>query len=148
MDPLTITGSVLAITARCLTTVLALHGLRARFQHAQTTISALCSESTIMSASLAQIQNLILSNPDALTSHLQQRPELVSTFDTVLTGCMVVFSVLDDEVQRLFPSNANENAGLLDRARVVWKEDIMNDLLSQIRGQQGALTLLVQALQL
>lgn len=148
MDPLTITGSVIGITARCLTTIRALDRIRAQFRHAEATITALCSETNIISASLAQIHNLVLSNPDALTRNLQQRPELVSTFDTALTGCLVVFSVLGDEVQKLSPTGPDTAPDVLSRARVVWKEDVMKDLLHQIRGQQGALTLLIQALQL
>lgn len=107
-------------------------------------ISAIYSESTIISASLGHIQSLVLKSPDAISSSLQSRPELDSAFDTALTGCMLVFSVLDDEIQRL-----NQNPNDPKRRMVyLWKEDTMKELLQQLRGQQTALTLLVQALQM
>ncbi|KAJ9637311.1 hypothetical protein H2199_007598 [Coniosporium tulheliwenetii] len=150
MDPLTITTSVLAITTRCVSMAKELNDLREKFKDAQMMISAICSESTVISASLAHIQTIVLSNPDALTAQFQFRPELEGAFDTALTGCMMVFSVLQDEVQSLTSSSksASKDIGWSIKAKYLWKEETMKDLLQQLRGQQTALTLLIQALQM
>ncbi|EON63495.1 hypothetical protein W97_02723 [Coniosporium apollinis CBS 100218] len=150
MDPLTITASVLSITTRCIHIAKDLSDLREKFKDAQMMISAICSESTVISASLAHIQTIVLSNPDALTTQLQFRPELEGAFDTALTGCMMVFSVLQDEVQSLTSSSksASKDIGWSIKAKYLWKEESMKDLLQQLRGQQTALTLLIQALQM
>ncbi len=66
------------------------------------------------------------------------------TFDQAITGCMLVYSVLEDEVQKLY-ARADSVSG---RIRYLWREEAMKDLLHQIRGQQTALTLLIQALQM
>jgi hypothetical protein len=143
MDPISITASVLGITSRCLSTAKTLYCLREKFKNSQMTISAIYSECTIISASLGHIQSLVLTNPEILRSNLQSRPELESVLDIALTGCVLVFSVLDDEVQTL-----NRGVGSMGtRVAHLWKEGTMSDLLTQIRGQQTALSLLIQALQ-
>jgi tRNA A37 threonylcarbamoyladenosine dehydratase len=144
MDPISITTAVLSITARCLTTARALYALRERYKHAQMTISAIYSESTVISASLGHVQNLLLSKAESLASKLKSREELENILDTSLTGCTLVYSILHDEVQKL--SNKGETAAA--KASAVWKEETMKELLQQIRGQQTALTLLIQALQM
>lgn len=151
MDPLSITGTVLSITARCLMTAKALNDLRDKYKGAQITIAALSSECAVIGASLSRIQSLILQDLNGLSTQLKFRPELEGVFDTALTGCVVVFSVLDDEVRKLTASSAADGSaglGFRTKARYVWNEATMKDLLSQIRGQQTALTLLIQALQM
>jgi hypothetical protein len=153
MDPLSITATVVTLTARCISTAKSLYNLHSQFKHAHLTISAIYSESTIISASLGHVQNLVLTKPEAFG----ERPELGGILDTALTGVMLVFSVLGDEVQELMGvgGDGHEGSGSLGRElgkrkamKVVWKEDVMRELLVQIRGQQTALTLLIQALQL
>jgi hypothetical protein len=143
MDPITITTTVIALTGRCLGTAKTLYHLRDHFKNSQMTISAIYSECTVISASLGHVQSLVLTNPEILRSNLQSRPELESVLDSALTGCVLVFSILDDEVQAL---NRNVSA-LSTRVAHLWKEGTMSDLLTQIRGQQTALSLLIQALQ-
>jgi hypothetical protein len=146
MDPLTITTAALTISARCLTTAKTVYALRTKFKNAQVTISAIHSESTVIGASLGHLQNLVLKDPETLRSNFASRPELESAFDTALTGCALVYSVLDDEVKKLLgdDNGSSRAAGL----KCVWKEDTMKELLQQIRGQQSALSLLIQGLQL
>ncbi|KAF2179065.1 hypothetical protein K469DRAFT_717574 [Zopfia rhizophila CBS 207.26] len=149
MDPLTITSAVISISARCIQSARALYDLRGKYKDASMTITAIYSESTVISTSLAHIQGLISKNPDALRSTLQERPELEATFDQALTGCVLVYSVLDDEVRRLYTGIGKEGvAGMVGRVKFLWKEEAMRDVLVQIRGQQTALGLLIQALQM
>ena len=149
MDPLSITAVVASITAHCLTTAKTLTELKNKYREAEMTIAAMCSETTVISASLAYIQNLLLRNPDVMATHLQSRPELQSTLDTALTGCVVVFSVLKDELEKLTASG-NDGRELVwaAKAKYLWNEGMMKDLLQQIRGQQTAFILLIQMLQM
>lgn len=101
MDPLSITATVIALWGTCLKTVTTLNNLREKYKHAQALISAICAESTVICASISQIQSLLLQRPEALRSQLRDRSDLVSTFDVAVTGCTVVYAVLDDELQRL-----------------------------------------------
>lgn len=150
MDPLSITASVMSVTTCCIKTAKTISDLQEKYKHAQATISALCAESTVICASLSQIQSLILSRPEIVKAQLKERPELVATFDVALTGCMVVFAVLDDELQKLVAHGLEpvEEVGWTEKAKFLWKESFMKDLLGQIRGQQSALALLMQAIQM
>ncbi|KAF2145327.1 uncharacterized protein K452DRAFT_355813 [Aplosporella prunicola CBS 121167] len=151
MDPVTalgLTSSVVEITAHCLKAATALDELRQKYESAERTITAFCAESTGISASLSQVQSLLLRDPVNDPSYLKNRPELLPAFDTALTGCEVVYACLDEEIQRLVLGAVNtDNLTWKVKARFVWKEDVMKELLQQLRGQQAALNLLIQALQ-
>jgi hypothetical protein len=155
MDPLSVTASVLQITTACLKTVKTLDALRQRFQNARTTIAALCSESILVSAALSNVQGLFLANNDALTVYLRGRPELASALDIALTGCAVVYACLEEEIRKLDVDPQTEGRdgwarqpGWRTRGRLLWNEETMKEYLGQIRGQQAALTLLIQGLQM
>lgn len=96
----------------------------------------------VISASLSQIQNYLLRDD------LSSKPELRKAFDTALTGCMTVYGCLDVEVQRLQNKVEDGTLGWKDKAKYLWNEADMEQLLIQIRGQQTALTLLLQGLQM
>ncbi|KAJ4372234.1 hypothetical protein N0V83_004008 [Neocucurbitaria cava] len=112
------------------------------------TISALCAEATTISAALSQIQSLILGNPDAVITQLRPRSEVLATFDNALTGCSVVLAVLDDEIAALMTEGQSGDMSWTQRAKLVWKDAIMQDLLQQLRGQSAAIGLLIQVLQI
>ena len=147
MDPLSHTASVITVTSACLATTKALNGLLRNYKDVQRTIVAICSETSVISASLVQIQSLLLRDVQALTSQIQSRHELEATFDTALTGCMVIFSCLDDKVQNLAGYANGSKKGWMARAKYLWKEDTMKQYLQQLRGQQTAITLLTHLLQ-
>lgn len=96
----------------------------------------------VIAASLSQVQNLL--QRDAL----QNKPELHETFDQALTGCRVVYTCLEEEVRDLVAKANNNDLGFRDRTKFIWKEETFKELLQQIRGQQSALSLLIQGLQM
>ncbi|KAF2202759.1 hypothetical protein GQ43DRAFT_462125 [Delitschia confertaspora ATCC 74209] len=149
MDPLAAASAVIAISGRCVRTARALYDLRTKYKDASITISAIYSESTVISTSLGHIHMLISKNSESLRTTLRDRPELSVTFDQALTGCVLVYSVLDDEVTKLYSGIGKEGvASVRTRMKFLWKEEGMKDILMQIRGQQTALGLLIQALQM
>ena len=151
MDPLSLTANIVSLTSACLRSAKAFNDLREHFKHAQATLSALCAESTVICASLSQIQSLVLRRPEILRTQLNERSELVAIFDVAITGCMVIYAVLDDEIQALTVSAGSGDgaeAGWAAKAKLLWKEGLMRDLLDQLRGQQHAIGLLIQALQM
>ncbi|KAB2570420.1 hypothetical protein DBV05_g10889 [Lasiodiplodia theobromae] len=153
VDPITITYSVVNITSCVLTTAKSLSDLRDKYNNAHNTINAICTESSVISASLAQIQSLLLRDgaSNDLDSHFANRPELRDTFDNALSGCTIVYACLEEEIQRLAAGARDADTNIMTwkvRCRFIWREDTMRDLLSQLRGQQMALNLLIQMLQL
>jgi hypothetical protein len=144
MEPLSIAAAVVTITTRCIFTAKDLYSIYEKYTHAQTTISAIYTESTVIAASLGRIQNLICTRPEILRSNLQSQPDLTGIFNTALNGCSIVYQGLNNEVQKLIMAPDC----IHNRIQAVWKEDIMKEFLEQIRGSQLALTLLMQTLQL
>ncbi|KAH7050132.1 hypothetical protein B0J12DRAFT_600185 [Macrophomina phaseolina] len=149
VEPMTAISVVLNISSSVFTNAQTLSNLRDRYQNATSTITAICAESSSISAALSQIQGLLLRDVSHLDSHFANRPELRETFDTALTGCEVIYACLEEEIQRL-SANARDADAMTWRVkcRFIWREDTMRDLLSQLRGQQMALNLLIQMLQL
>ncbi|KAK4123924.1 hypothetical protein N657DRAFT_681038 [Parathielavia appendiculata] len=148
MDPLSIAPIVAQTTAICLTTIKSLYNLREKFKDAPMVVTAICAESTVISTSLAQIQSLLLQMPN-LARQWALRTELPIVLDQALTGCMLIFSCIEAEIQRI--TGGVQNVALKrwrSRLRMMWSESQLNDLLSSIRGQQTAMTLLIQLLQM
>lgn len=108
---------------------------------------AISSEMTLINASLSHIQTLILSKEDS-ESLLRSRPEIATTLDTALTGCMVLFSCLDEEIKNV-TKHTRRLATLpwKGKMKVAWKHETFQELLDGIRGQQLAISTLIQLLQ-
>ncbi|KAF2854389.1 hypothetical protein T440DRAFT_388390, partial [Plenodomus tracheiphilus IPT5] len=119
-----------------------LYDLRSRYKDASVLITAIYSESLVIAAALSQVQ--ILLQHDAL----QNKPQLLETFDRALTGCRVVYGCLEEEVRDLVAKTDSDDLRFKDRAKFLWNEATFKDLLTQIRGQQSALSLLIQGLQM
>lgn len=145
MDPLSVISGVVGVISIDLKTATTLQSLQSRYQNASVTTAAMCSESTLVASSLAHIQTLFLDKPRRIETDFQSRPGLHATFDTALTGCMVVYSCLERELEKFASSvdmASTQGAAMKSKARLLWNEDLMNQYLTQLRGQQAALTLL------
>ncbi|KAK3648995.1 hypothetical protein LTR56_007127 [Elasticomyces elasticus] len=97
----------------------------------------------------AQIESLLRQDGDAVVSRFIQQPVLASAFDTAITGCQMVYSCLDAELQELV--RALQQDGNLDwkrKFKTIWKQDTMSGFQQQIRGQVLALNTLLQGLQM
>lgn len=132
----------MAALPQCIQSAKELYDLRERYKDASVLITAIYSESMVIAASLSQVQNLL--QHDALL----QKPQLLETFDRALTGCRVVYGCLEEEVRDLAEKAQRNDLRFRDRAKYLWKEDTFKELLTQIRGQQSALSLLIQGLQM
>lgn len=59
-----------------------------------------------------------------------------------------MYGCLEEEVRDLVAKTEANDLKFKDRAKFLWKEDTFKELLTQIRGQQSALSLLIQGLQM
>lgn len=116
--------------------------MRERFDQAASLITAIYTESMVIAASLSQIQSLLQGTT------LQSKPELRNTLDRALTGCWVVYQSLDEEVRDLADKGDVDDLRKRDRAHFLVKEANFKELLQQIQGQQSALGLLIQGMQM
>jgi len=135
------------ITSTCVATGKIIYDIVCKYQDAPRNMVAISSEATIISAALSQVQALILSNSDP--EHLlRTRPEIAATLDTALTGCMVLFSVLDQDLRELSRKIASDELSWKGKAKMVWKQDKFQDLLDGLRGLHSAIGTLIQLLQM
>ncbi|KAK0662621.1 hypothetical protein DIS24_g1861 [Lasiodiplodia hormozganensis] len=135
-------------------------------QQSTTTTAAvtnLCAQVNAISASLHQLQALLLRDGDdaSAQSDSPQQQQLRAALDAALTACAFGFACLDAEIQHLAPSPASAAGGSSPpatsdassrwRARRAsrgpqWREDPMKELLRYLGGVRRALGSLVRAL--
>src|SRR5215469_10846831 len=137
----------LKITTTCVSAAQSLNALRNKYSDAPMTVVAICSEITLISASLSQIQTLVLRRHD-LTNVLNAKPDLAAVLDTSLIGCAVLFSRLHEEIQRI-TKGSTEPSQLTwkGKARVMWNHDRLKELLDGLRGKQHAINTIINLLQ-
>ncbi|KAF2001314.1 hypothetical protein P154DRAFT_619347 [Amniculicola lignicola CBS 123094] len=149
MDPLSITAAVLGITTKCFSAAKALNDIRNAFQNAPVTLTSLCSETTIIAASLSRIQSLLLQDVAVTSNTFATRREVRETFDSTLTSCVVIGSCLEEHVKNITRHIlAGKKSNWKARFKTVWNADEIEQLLGQIRGQQLAINLLISLLQM
>jgi hypothetical protein len=152
MDPISAIGlvaSVLQVASTCVKTVHTLEQLKHRFNAAPSSIEALYTESTIVSASLSHLVELFNRSDNTLVNVLRAKPELSSALDRALSGCNAVYVSLDQDLQKICASSDNnDKLGIRRRTSFLWRQDIFKGYLAQIHGHQSALTLLIQGLQM
>src|SRR2546423_11184386 len=95
-DPISIVSAVGGIAAICLKASMALRSLASKYTNAAVTLTSLSSECAIVSTALNELQALLVRN-----ARIQSRADILSTFDTALTGCMVVLSCLERDVEKV-----------------------------------------------
>jgi hypothetical protein len=77
------------------------------------------------------------------------RPELLATFDTALVGCMVIVSCIEDEIKSMKIEEPGQGSlSVKQKVKAVWNEENIKELVGQLRGQQTALGLLMQTIQM
>lgn len=135
------------ITGICLSTAKTLYDIRSKYTDAPTNLVVLCSETTVISASLSYLQAIVCQKQE-LVQTLDSRPELAHTLDTALIGCMVLFSCLEEETSKITATSSKTGTmSWKGKARVIWNHDKLQELLEGLRGQQLAINLLIQLVQ-
>jgi len=143
MDPISITASIIAITTISGKAAKILHSTLTTYGTASLVIASMCSEAAAVSAALTHIQGEINRRPETIMKQLASRPELFATLDATLTGCMAVSTCLEEEAQKL-ASGASWGA----KARLLWTQDMLKQLLDMMRGHRDGLSIIIQALQM
>lgn len=164
MDPLTITATVSTLIIAIVKTGKSLSLLFDYYTSAHRCLFLIQTECTVLAAALAQIQSHFgLSDHDGAIGSAtaggnsgagkarELPPSLVGALDLSLLGCTMTIEVLTSEVNpmvgegqlqsTLNPAKGKKKA----KAKYVWREESMNGLLQQLRGQSMALGLLLKA---
>ena len=124
--------------------------VRDSYKSAPTTLTATLTECKIIHITLSKIQGLVYKNETDLSSRLTAQAPLREAFDGALTGCRMTLAALNFELDKLAEPKkptTSIDIGFKAKARLVWKEDIMKQLLDQTRGQMSSLTCLIELLE-
>lgn len=107
-------------------------------------MKSLCSQLKLTAASLSQIQSLLLKDQEILG----RQPELQEAFDTALTACLVLTTLLDKYMLSIKKSLLHgTRRSWKVNFKTVWNESEIKELLEQLHGQQVAIGALVSLLQ-
>lgn len=148
MDPLSIATATSSLVFTVVKNGRALATIYEKYQDAHRCLFLMQTECTVLAAALSQLQVLFSGNSSA---RLREYPEgVLEALDLSLVGCTLTLSVLTKEIGGLtdgVEDLGKEQLGMGKgkRAKYVWKEESMNELLLQLRGQSSALMLLLKA---
>lgn len=147
MDPMAIIGAASSLIVSFARVSKSLSDIKSSFDKAPIAIASMMTECKTISAVLTRLQNLTLGNPVALSPRLMTPETLIESFDDALTGCMLVLSALEAQLQRLIEGEKPETTGFVTRVRLLWNEEAMSQLLGHLRGQHTAISTLIALFQ-
>jgi hypothetical protein len=142
-----IAGLVLAITPLllgCKKVIKIIQDVRTKCKTAPLTMISIATECSTVSTALSQLQFL---------SQGEGREHIMHSIEASILGCTLTLSVLEEYIMGLQSSiedsilKATNQAGMMAKAMVVWKEDEMKELLQQLQSHQINLKILLTVLQ-
>lgn len=123
-----------------------------RYQNAAMTMASIARECSVVSVALVQLR-VIFTGADYLLYKSQEGDEdIMRSIDAVTLGCSMTLSLIKqhladavkkDGVETLESSNGVSRK---EKAKFVWNEEEVKDLLLQLRGYQSSLSLLLNVL--
>jgi len=144
MDPLSIatgTASLVVTTGKLLKL---LHGLHGTIQNALLLLSSIISECTTVYTSLSVLQDLQLTKLRQLN---EQTDNVSDAFELALISCAQIVSVIEKGVQSCLKADKSpSDVDAVKKVKIILSKDYLLELVLQLRGQQQALTLLVNTL--
>lgn len=150
MDPFTVSMAVAPLILSSAKLIMLVSAVKDSYKTASTTLIATSAECRVMHMTLSKIQGLVYKNESDLSSRLTAQKPLREAFDDALTGCRMTLAALNLEMDKLIEPNMGTQTtgfGFRVKAKLVWKEDIMKQLLDQTRGQMTSLRYLIEFLE-
>jgi hypothetical protein len=137
MDPVSITAAAASLVYSVVRNGRALAAIYDKYQDAHRCIFQIQAECTVLAAALSQIEILFTRS----STRAKRCPDnFIEALDISLVGCTLTLSALSKEIEVLQNADTKKK-----KAKYVWKEQTINELLQQLRGQTSALNLLLQA---
>ena len=152
MDPLSISASISTLLVGSTRIIQLANNLRLKYQSGAMAMANIASECSIVNVALAQLQ-AVFAGADLQSYKTEQGGEdILRSFDAVTMGCSMTHSLLEQHLADAVKRDGVESLSLSngvsrkDKAKFVWNEDEIKDLLLQLRGYQTSLTLLLNVL--
>jgi hypothetical protein len=149
MEVFSCVAAAASLGRNCLSTINALHNLYEKYQAARRTIAALHVEVATIGASMQYVNVIFEEHQEIIKLKFKKIPELEHTFTAALAGCNLVLSCLDEDLEQILTRlGAEGSKGRKGKARMLWREDTLKELLFTLRGQQSAIFSIIQCLHL
>jgi hypothetical protein len=145
MDPLSITVGALGAGKLVAICAFKLRNLQSRYSLADLTLSSMAAECSMIQAQLCEVQRYASEESNECEERLVLRPHLRSALDTSLTSCMVTFSILEVELEKIGISMTG--LGMKSKLRFLWEKTPMKELLLDMRAQTSAISHFLTAVQ-
>ena len=152
MDPLSISLAIAPLLLASAKLTKQVSEFRDSYNNAPTTLIYISTECKLIHFALCKVQGLVYQSETILTVRLASEQSLRDAFDSALTGCRMTVAAVDVEIGKLIESrntakNGTADIGVRRKVRYVWKEDHMQSLLDQIKGQISSMQFLITLLQ-
>lgn len=145
MEPasiLAIVNTSIGLTSKIVTVAKDLHDIAKRYKDAELTILSTAEECEIIRLAWRKIENWCRSWANTDFTDM----ELLERLDRSLVVGMMIMSALEKDIEPL--KEPSMSSGFIRRAKILWNDDGFQTHQNRIRGQVGALSLLLEAVKL
>jgi hypothetical protein len=141
MDAVRIVAGTTSLICQIANVVHLIKNLYDTFQDAPLLLSSITSECTVIGTSLELLQEIQGEKNNQWSLRSEQ---IFTSFDMALTCCSLVLSKLENDVQTCLQAGRNpHDRDAVRNCRLILSKEHLQELLSQLRGQHQAVTLLV-----
>lgn len=123
--------------------------VKGSYSNAPSTLLSTWQKCRLLQITLIKIQQLIFKKEADLSSRLIAQEPLPKTFDGAFTGCRITLAALNFELDKLVEPKKSMKPmdfGFQAKAPLVWKENIMEQLLDQTSEHISSLEFLIYIL--
>jgi hypothetical protein len=151
MEAFSCAAAAASLARNILSTIKGIDTICEKYKDAHNSLGFLKTEVTTISLSVQRIRFILDQPPGHLQAQVDGTPELKETFAAAFAACELIICRLAQDIEGFQTSiGATDPAPLgrlIGRAKFVWKEDSLRDLLQALRGQNESIMFLVQCLQ-
>ena len=150
---MTITTTVLKVVTTSITTAQTVSNYVSKFNMADIQIAAMISECSAISHALRELQKIMIQDDPLRQTDKGSLDEPLAYVQTdyrgYLSECMLVFTVLDERLEKLNVRKLNKRSKSSAKAKIrtVWNGDAMQTTRDNIRGQVQAISFLLNTFQ-
>jgi hypothetical protein len=142
MDPISIATTAATLVTMCGKVVMLCNNIAGQQQRIRRTLITLKTEIAGYQASLNHIHDLLLDQSGPFAEFLASNETWFESFNTALTACATTVYLLVSELQKVVSASAGSIL------RCILNEQDIKDLTEKLRGQQGAVQVLISSLQM
>lgn len=146
MAELSLAANILQIISTCTATIKTIDHLIKQYKEAPKKLESLASEADLIKARLNQLDKVLKGKSSFYARKLENDWDLRAAIDRTLTGCWTVFLLLHQELGKLLPEATND-VKCIQRLRLLFNDEIIQDYRSQIRGHVQGLESVLSCLQ-